>query len=177
MLYLQDELKCHNINLVSPSHFVPQIVKALLEAVSLGLHLPLVYNTGGYDSLETIRMLDGIMDIYLPDIRYSSDSTAAKIFPRCRIMLSNNRAAIKEMYRQAGDLKVDENEIAYRGLIVRHLILPEGLAGSRESLTWLAREVSARRHCQHNVTILPLSSGCQIYRNYPGQLPMRNTRK
>ncbi len=78
MLYLQNELECHNINLVSPSHFVPQIVKALLEAVPLGLHLPLVYNTGGYDSLETIKALEGIIDIYLPDIRYASNEIGSK---------------------------------------------------------------------------------------------------
>jgi putative pyruvate formate lyase activating enzyme len=141
MLYLQNELKCHNLNLVSPSHFVPQIVKALLEAVPLGLNLPLVYNTGGYDSLETIRALDGIVDIYLPDIRYSEDATALK-YSGAADYVQNNRSAIKEMYRQVGDLQVDENEIAYKGVIVRHLILPEDLAGSGESLTWLARELS-----------------------------------
>jgi putative pyruvate formate lyase activating enzyme len=142
MLHLQNELRCHNINLVSPTHFVPQMIQALLEAASLGLHLPLVYNTGGYDSLDTLKMLDGIIDIYLPDIRYSRNSTAEK-YSHAPDYVSNNRAAIQEMYRQTGDLKVDDNEIAYKGLIVRHLILPEGLAGSRESLTWLAREVSA----------------------------------
>jgi putative pyruvate formate lyase activating enzyme len=141
MLYLQNELKCHNINLVSPSHFVPQIIKALLEASSLGLNLPLVYNSGGYDSLETIRALDGIVDIYLPDIRYSDDAAALK-YSGAPDYVSNNRTVIKEMYRQVGDLQVDENEIAYKGVIVRHLILPEGLAGSRRSLIWLARELS-----------------------------------
>ncbi|MDD5702164.1 MAG: radical SAM protein [Dehalococcoidales bacterium] len=141
MLYLQNDLRCHNINLVSPSHYVPQIVRALLEAVSEGLHLPLVYNTGGYDSPDTIRMLEGIVDIYLPDIRYSADSIGLK-YSGVPDYVKNNRQAIKEMYRQVGGLKVDENEIAYRGMIVRHLILPEGLAGSEESLTWLAREVS-----------------------------------
>jgi putative pyruvate formate lyase activating enzyme len=141
MLYLQNELNCHNINLVSPSHFVPQIVKALLEAAGQGLYLPLVYNSGGFDSLETIKALDGIVDIYLPDIRYSSDENALK-YSQARDYVQNNRAAIKEMYRQTGDLQVDENEIAHKGVIVRHLILPEGLAGSRRSLNWLAREVS-----------------------------------
>ena len=86
MLYLQDELGCHNINLVSPTHFVPQIVRALLEAVPLGLHLPLVYNTGGYDSPETIQMLDGIIDIYLPDIRYSYDEFSRRSIRRLRTM-------------------------------------------------------------------------------------------
>jgi putative pyruvate formate lyase activating enzyme len=142
MLYLQNELNCHNVNLVSPSHFVPQIIKALFEAASMGLKLPLIYNTGGYDSFETIKMLDGIIDIYLPDIRYSQNAAAVK-YSQAPDYVQYNRAAIREMYRQIGDLKVDENEIAYQGLIVRHLILPEGLAGSQESLTWLARKISA----------------------------------
>ena len=141
MLHLQDVLECHNINLVSPSHFVPQIVKALHEAVSRGLHLPLVYNTGGYDSLDVIKALDGIIDIYLPDIRYASDGTAKEL-SQIPNYVTNNRQIIQEMYRQVGDLQVDENEVAYRGVIVRHLILPQHLAGSEESLNWLAREVS-----------------------------------
>jgi putative pyruvate formate lyase activating enzyme len=141
MLYLQNELKCHNINLVSPSHFAPQIVKAVLEAVPLELHLPLVYNTGGYDSLETLKLLEGIIDIYLPDIRYSKEEQAIK-YSQAPDYVVNNRAAIKEMFRQVGNLQADENEIACKGVIVRHLILPGGLAGSKESLTWLAREVS-----------------------------------
>ena len=142
MLYLQDKLRCHNINLVSPSHFVPQIVGALMEAVPQGLHLPLVYNTGGYDSLETLKALEGVIDIYLPDIRYSSEANGQK-YSQVPDYVTHNRQAIQEMYRQVGDLQVDENEVAYRGLIVRHLILPQGLAGSEESLTWLAREVSS----------------------------------
>lgn len=141
MLYLQNELKCHNINLVSPTHFVPQIMEALIKAIPAGLHLPLVYNTGGYDSLETIQELEGIIDIYLPDMRYSDDAMGLK-YSKVPDYVFHNRRIIREMYRQAGDLQVDENEVAYRGLIVRHLILPNGLAGSRESLTWLAREVS-----------------------------------
>ncbi len=141
MLYLQNELNCHNINLVSPSHFVPQILEALLEAVPQGLHLPLVYNTGGYDSLETVKMLDGIVDIYLPDIRYASAEKGKK-YSQVQDYVTHNRLIIKEMYRQVGDLQVDEQEVAYRGVIVRHLILPDGIAGSEESLTWLAREVS-----------------------------------
>lgn len=141
MLDVQNKLGCHNINLVSPSHFVPQIVKALLEAVPLGLHIPLVYNSGGYDSLEIIKMLEGITDIYMPDLRYASDENGRK-YSQAPGYAANNRAAIREMYRQVGDLQVDENEVAQRGVIVRHLILPNGLSGSRESLTWLAQEVS-----------------------------------
>jgi putative pyruvate formate lyase activating enzyme len=141
MLYLQDELHCHNINLVTPSHFVPQIVQALVEAVPKGLRIPLVYNTSSYDSLKTLKKLDGIINIYLADIRYASNELARK-YSRARNYVDHARAAIIEMQRQVGDLVVDENEIAQRGLIVRHLILPNDIAGSEESLTWLVKEVS-----------------------------------
>ena len=141
LLYLQNELGCHNINFVSPSHFVPQILKTLLIAVPMGLKIPLVYNTSGYDSSETIKTLDGIIDIYLPDLRYASDKIA-KFYSQAPKYVEYAHTAIKEMYRQVGNLLVDENDVAQRGLIVRHLILPGGLAGSEESLTWLAKEVS-----------------------------------
>jgi putative pyruvate formate lyase activating enzyme len=143
MLYLQDELRCHNINLVTPSHFVPQIVAAVLEAVPGGLHLPLVYNTSSYDSVRTLRELDGIISIYLADLRYASNEYGRK-YSRVRGYVENSRAAIKEMQRQVGDLETDSDGIAQRGLIIRHLILPNGIAGSRESLTWLVNEVSPR---------------------------------
>lgn len=141
MLYLQDELRCHNINLVSPSHFVPQIVEALCEAVPRGLRLPLVYNSGGYDRLETLKALDGIVDVYLPDIRYGA-SEIAKKYSGVANYVTHNRRAIQEMWRQVGPLQTDENQVAYHGLILRHLILPEELAGSQESLKWLARNIS-----------------------------------
>jgi len=129
MLYLQDELGCHNINFVSPSHFAPQLVRAVLEAVPMGLKIPLVYNTNGFDSVKTLKELDGIISIYLPDLRYASD-TWAKKFSQAPGYVAQAREAIKEMYRQVGDLVVDEFGLAQRGLIVRHLILPNGLAGS-----------------------------------------------
>lgn len=141
LLYLQNGLGCHNINFVSPSHFVPQILRVLLEAIPMGLKRPLVYNTSGYDTLETIKALDGIFDIYLPDLRYASNESA-KQFSQANDYVENARACIKEMYRQVGNLVVDENGVAERGLIVRHLILPERLAGSEESLRWLAQEIS-----------------------------------
>ncbi len=141
MLYLQNELECHNINFVSPAHFVPQLVRALLEAVPMGLQLPLVYNTSGYDSVKSLVELDGIISIYLPDLRYASDRWAKK-FSQAPDYVAHARAAIKEMYRQVGDLVLDEAGLAQRGLIVRHLILPGGLAGSQDSLTWLVNEVS-----------------------------------
>jgi putative pyruvate formate lyase activating enzyme len=141
LIYLQDELGCHNINFVSPSHFVPQMARAVMEAVPMGLRLPLVYNSGGYDSVKTLKELDGIISIYLPDIRYASDKVARR-YSRARHYVESSRAAISEMFRQVGNLVTDEEGIARRGLIVRHLILPEDLAGSEDSLTWLAEEVS-----------------------------------
>ena len=141
MLYLQDELGCHNINFVSPSHFVPQLVRAVLEAVPLGLHIPLVSNSSGYDSVVSLKELDGVISIYLPDLRYASDRWARK-FSHARHYVTHARAAIKEMFRQVGKLVVDNSGVAQRGLIVRHLILPNEIAGSGESLSWLAREVS-----------------------------------
>ena len=141
MCYLQDELVCHNINLVSPSHFVPQIARAVLEAVPMGLGIPLVYNTNSYDSLKTLKELDGIISIYLADLKYASDEWADK-FSQAPDYVVRSRQAIKEMYRQVGGLVVDGSGVAQQGVIVRHLILPSRLAGSRESLTWLASGVS-----------------------------------
>jgi putative pyruvate formate lyase activating enzyme len=159
MLYLQNELHCHNINLVTPNHFVPQIVKAVLEAASNGLHLPLVYNTSSYDFVKTLKELDGIISIYLADIRYASNELGLK-YSRSRDYVDNARAAIIEMQRQVGDLVVDDAEIAQHGLIVRHLILPNGVAGSEESLTWLVKEVSPR------VTVSVMSQYYPAHRAY-----------
>jgi len=141
MLYLQNNLGCHNINLVSPTHYVPQIIYALTEAIPEGLHVPLVYNTNAYDSLETLKMLDGIIDIYLPDIKYASNVWAEK-FSKASNYVDISRAAIVEMCRQTGNLVIDENGLAEKGLIVRHLILPNEIAGSKDSLKWLAENVS-----------------------------------
>lgn len=140
MLHLQNA-GCHNINFVTPSHFVPQILRALIIAIPQGLRIPLVYNTSGYDSLETIKELDGIMDIYLPDLRYASEIKAKK-YSQAPDYVASARAAIREMYRQTGKLVLDENGIAQRGVIVRLLILPGGVSGTEESLKWLSREVS-----------------------------------
>jgi putative pyruvate formate lyase activating enzyme len=141
LLYLQNELGCHNINFVSPSHFVPQLVRTVLEAVPMGLRLPLVYNSSGYDSAASLKELDGIISIYLPDLRYA-DGDIAKKFSKAPDYVARSHQSIKEMYRQVGDMVTDECGAASKGLIVRHLILPNGLAGSQESLTWLARELS-----------------------------------
>ena len=165
MLYLQDRLKCHNINFVSPVHFVPQIVRAIFEAVSKGLRLPLVYNTSSYDSLETLRELDGIMDIYLADLRYASDKWG-KRFSKAPDYVERARIAIKEMNRQVGNLVIDDAGVAQKGLIIRHLVLPNRIAGSKESLTWLAREISpevavsvmSQYHPAHRAGQFPLLS-------------------
>ncbi len=140
MLYLQDKLGCHNINLVSPSHFVPQLARAVLEAIPMGLRLPLVYNTSSYDSIKSLKALDGVISIYLADLRYASDECGQR-FSEVPDYVGRAHAAIKEMYRQVGNLVVDNEGVARKGLIIRHLILPNRLAGTQESLTWLAREV------------------------------------
>jgi len=157
MLYLQDEAGCHNINFVSPSHFVPQLLRAVAEAVPGGLKVPLVYNSSGYDSAATLKELDAVISIYLPDLRYASDKWARK-FSQAPDYVARAREAIKEMYRQVGDLAVDESGVAHKGLIVRHLILPNDLAGSKESLTWLVRELSP------TVTVSVMSQYMPVHR-------------
>jgi putative pyruvate formate lyase activating enzyme len=140
MVHLQ-ERGCHNINFVSPSHFVPQIIRSLPGAIEKGLTVPLVYNTGGYDSVETLRLLDGVIDIYMPDFKYTRGDHAAR-YSQAPDYPEVVRTALKEMHRQVGDLEMDEEGIALRGLLVRHLVLPEGLAGTREAMNFLASEVS-----------------------------------
>lgn len=132
---------CHNINFVTPSHVVPQILEALSIAIPQGLSVPLVYNTSGYDSLETLKLLDGVVDIYMPDLKYSSNQTAAKL-SRARNYPEVAREAIREMHRQVGDLKLDGRGIAIRGLLVRHLVLPENLAGTKEVAKFISEEIS-----------------------------------
>jgi putative pyruvate formate lyase activating enzyme len=140
MISLQEQ-GCHNINLVTPTHFVPQILAALLIAISKGLRVPIVYNTNGYDSLDTLKLLDGIVDIYLPDIKYSKDKSA-KECSSVSDYVKYNRIALKEMYRQVGTMKTDGEGIAIKGLIIRHLVLPGGVAGSFDSLDFIAKELS-----------------------------------
>ena len=142
MVYLQDELGCHNISFISPSHFVPQLVRAVLEAMPMGLRVPLVYNTNAYDSVTSLQALDGIVDVYLPDLKYASNDWAAR-FSHTTDYVARARQAIIEMHRQVGDdLILDDSGLVQRGLLIRHLILPHELAGSRDSLTWLAQEIS-----------------------------------
>lgn len=140
MLSLQAD-GAHNINFVSPSHVVPQAFRALLIAARKGLRIPVVYNSNGYDSVEVLRLLDGLVDIYMPDIKYADDKAARK-YSSVSDYVSVSRAAIKEMQRQVGDLRMDEAGVAARGLLVRHLVLPEGLAGTESCLRFLVNEVS-----------------------------------
>lgn len=135
MLSLQNQ-GCHNINFVSPSHVVPQILAGLLIAAKAGLRLPLVYNTGGYDSVRTLALLDGIVDIYMPDMKYA-DAEIARRYSKVSNYPAVNQVAVQEMHRQVGDLVMDERGVAYRGLLVRHLVLPEGLAGTAEIIRFL----------------------------------------
>jgi len=132
---------CHNINLVSPSHVVAQILEALEIAADEGLRLPLVYNSGGYDSLETLRLLDGVVDIYMPDMKYGDSETGRRLSGIADYR-EVNQAAVREMHRQAGDLRLDAQGLAYRGLLVRHLILPGNLAGTETVLRFLVEEIS-----------------------------------
>jgi putative pyruvate formate lyase activating enzyme len=140
MLRLQ-AMGCHNINFVSPTHVVPQILAAVLIAARTGLRVPLVYNTGGYDSIETLRLLDGVFDIYMPDMKYSDGAQSLRL-SKVKDYPDINRAAVTEMHRQVGDLLIDERGIAQRGLLVRHLVLPAGLAGTAEIVRFLAQEIS-----------------------------------
>lgn len=140
MLTLQQQ-GCHNINLVSPSHVVAPILQAVCLAARRGLRLPLVYNTGGYDSLVALHLLDGVIDIYMPDMKYADTRVARRLsrvigYPRA------NRDAVREMHRQVGNLILDADGLAVRGLLVRHLVLPGGLAGTQEVVGFLAEEIS-----------------------------------
>lgn len=137
---------CHNINFVTPTHFVPQILAAVDVAAAAGLRVPLVYNTSGYETVATLRLLEGVIDIWLPDAKYTDDAAARRVsgFPR---YVAHNRAALREIFRQVGaELVLDDAGIARRGMIVRHLVLPGGLADSPGVLRWLASELSPLVH-------------------------------
>jgi putative pyruvate formate lyase activating enzyme len=135
---------CHNINWVSPTHFAPQLVKSLSIAARRGLHLPVVYNTNSYDSVEVLKLLDGIVDVYLPDLKYSDDE-AGREYSKVTAYVQHSRTALKEMYRQMGDaLEYDDSGLLRRGLIIRLLVLPNDIAGIRESLQWIRSELSPK---------------------------------
>jgi len=137
MLGLQ-ERGAHNINLVTPTHFVPQIIESLCRAVEKGLHIPIVYNSSGYDSINVLNLLEGVVDIYLPDMKYGNDENAWK-YSHARDYVSVNRDAVREMYRQTGELVLDKDGVARRGLLIRHLILPGGISGTEQVLAFIAR--------------------------------------
>ncbi len=158
LAYMMLELQksgCHNINFVTPSHVVPQILSALEIAVQDGLKVPLVYNSGGYDEVHTLKLLEGIFDIYMPDFKFWDPGIAEKTcdapdYPE------KARLALKEMHRQVGDLVVDNRGIAQKGLIIRHLVLPNGLAGTREVARFIAKELSPNSY----VNIMPQYRPC-----------------
>ncbi len=132
---------CHNINFVTPTHQVPMILRSLEIAIDKGLKVPLVYNCGGYESVDTLKILDGIIDIYMPDFKYSSPDAAMK-YSKAKDYPVVAKTAIKEMHRQVGDLIVDSRGIALRGLLVRHLVLPGDMAGTEEIVKFLVEEIS-----------------------------------
>ncbi|TEB05230.1 Radical SAM superfamily protein [Pelotomaculum schinkii] len=140
MLELQ-EGGCHNINLVSPSHFAPQFLEALVVAVDLGLTIPIVYNTGGYDTPATLDLLEGIIDIYMPDIKFADDDAGRK-YSGAAGYYTVTRQAVKKMHDQVGDLVIDERGIATRGLLVRHLVMPGNLARTEKIMEFIAEEIS-----------------------------------
>jgi putative pyruvate formate lyase activating enzyme len=143
MLELQAK-GCHNIGFVSPTHFAPQMARAILIAAEKGLRLPIVYNTNAYDSVEVLRLLDGIVDIYLPDLKYAENDAGFQ-YSKVRDYATHARAAIKEMFRQTGDeLVFDENNLLKRGLVIRLLVLPNDLAGIEENLRWIKEELSPK---------------------------------
>ncbi|MCL5072558.1 MAG: radical SAM protein [Actinobacteria bacterium] len=161
MIELQAK-KCHNINLVSPTIWIPQILNAVSAARKKGLNIPLVYNTGGYDNPKIIKSLEGTIDIYMPDIRYSSDLHAEK-YSGIKNYVRNNRESVIEMYRQVGNLKISRNGVANKGLLIRLLIMPHNINGTRDTLDFIKSELSvevslsimAQYHPEYNASNFP----------------------
>jgi putative pyruvate formate lyase activating enzyme len=141
MMLSLEKRGCHNINLVTPTHVVPQILSALVIAAENGLSIPLVYNCGGYESVETLKLLNGVIDIYMPDMKYS-DEPHGRAFSGAKNYPEVNRKAVKEMHRQVGDLQLDGRGIATKGLLVRHLVIPNNIAGTKGVTSFLATEIS-----------------------------------
>jgi putative pyruvate formate lyase activating enzyme len=161
MLRLQAQ-GCHNINFVTPSHVVPQILAATLLASQDGLSIPLVYNSGGYDKVDTLKLLDGVIDIYMPDFKFW-DQTIAEQTCQARDYRQVACKALKEMQRQVGDLKLDGDGLAYRGLLVRHLVLPDDLAGTRDIMHFIANDISKQTY----VNIMPQYRPCGLAHETP----------
>lgn len=161
MLALQ-MLGCHNINFVTPTHVVPSILAALAEAVEGGLHVPLVYNCGGYESIATLKLLEGIVDIYMPDFKFAGKETAQK-YARVPDYFEAASRSLKEMHRQVGDLELDKKGIARRGLLVRHLVMPNDVAGTEKILSFIAEQISPDTY----VNIMAQYRPCGKAQNYP----------
>lgn len=153
--------KCHNINFVTPTHMVPQILAALILAIEQGLNTPLVYNSSGYDNLETIRLLDGIFDIYMPDFKFS-DSDAGKRYAEAPDYFERASKAILEMFRQVGDLKLSSDGIAQKGLLIRHLVMPNNVAGTERILDFISRHLSKNTY----INIMDQYHPCGLAFNY-----------
>lgn len=160
MLELQKKL-CHNINFVTPTHYMPQILEAVFLAKEKGLKVPLVYNCGGYESLEALKILDGIIDIYMPDMKYA-DNDVAKKFSFAPDYFEVSKKAVKEMHRQVGDLKLEKG-IAKKGLLIRHLVLPDGLAGSEAIFDFIVKELSPNTY----VNIMAQYYPCHLTYKFP----------
>lgn len=164
-------LGCHNINLVTPTPQTPQILKSLSIAIELGLKIPLVYNTSSYDSVEVLKLLDGVIDIYMPDTKYADDKIAFE-YSNTPKYFEIMKKAIKEMHRQVGDLTLDEEGIAQKGLLIRHLVLPNDLAGSDKIFEFLAKEISPNSF----LNIMDQYHPCHQALEFP-ELSRRITRK
>jgi len=161
MINLQNK-RVHNINLVSPTHFIPQIIQALILAIPQGFHLPLVYNTSGYERAEILKLLQGIIDIYLSDMRYSDDKIAEK-YSGVSNYVHYNRLAIKEMFNQVGNPILSSQDVIQRGLIIRYLVLPNDIAGSKNTFRFLAKKVSQDVY----VSLMAQYFPCFKAKNYP----------
>lgn len=161
MLNLQKQ-GCHNINFVTPTHFAPQIIAALPEAIRRGLNLPIVYNCGGYESLEVIQLLDGIVDIYMPDAKFSSKEYATR-FAEAPDYFGVLKSILKEMHRQVGALKISVDGVARRGLLIRHLVMPNGTAGSEQILKFIATQLGTDNY----VNIMTQYHPCYLAKDDP----------
>jgi putative pyruvate formate lyase activating enzyme len=159
MLQLQAH-GCHNINWVTPTHVVPQALEALAIAAERGLRLPIVYNTSGYDSVKTLRLLDSVVDIYMPDFKFW-DPEISERFLHARDYPEAARRAIREMHRQVGVLQLDADGLARRGVLVRHLVMPNELAGTRPTAEWLARELSPETYINIMAQYHPAGEACR----------------
>jgi putative pyruvate formate lyase activating enzyme len=160
MLKLQD-IGCHNINFVTPTHFTPHLMEAIFIAKQKGLQIPIVWNCGGYESVAVLKLLDGFVDIYMPDLKFSSNKIAAE-FTNAKNYYTVAKKAIKEMHRQVGDLIINENGLATRGLLVRHLVMPNDIAGSYECLSFLYNEISPHTY----VNIMAQYHPCYLAHKY-----------